>query len=297
MIATNDLKEINFFLKNLNGKNSDFSIYVDNLHSPYILLKEEYTLPPISNMDLTKKDVLPLLEILSKYIPEAMSGCSVLPAQKPKRETGKVSLVKEISLRGHNYLYIFKIDAAYLGGSPRDKIKLAASQFSHPSISTDRIYFSTKVIPIKNVIRSDGEIIDFEVQPFDKGLFTAELEERLEDRPRNFSELFDEIDYSPIMEPIKLNLKIMLPNWSLGKIYEPVYIEYMTLAIRFLSPSYASAVTHFSHFYEILEIVHLNSSISEINRRNFIYWLSKHSFERETSPSGNMRWQIFFDSE
>ncbi|HMV43083.1 MAG TPA: hypothetical protein PK079_03830 [Leptospiraceae bacterium] len=295
MIPSSDLKEINSFLKGLNGSNAPFDIYVDNLHSPYVLLREEYLLPPISNMDFTKKDILPFLKVISKYIPEAMVGCSVLPIQKPKRETGKISLVREISLRGHNYLYIFKIDAAYLGGSAKDKIISAASQVSHPSFSTDRIYFSTKIVPIKNVIRADGEIIDFEVQTFDKGLFITELEETIDDRPKKYSELFDEIDYSPVMEPIKLNLKIMHPNWSLGKIYEPVYIEYLTLSVRFLLASYANTIKHFSHFYEILEIIHINGSISEITRRNFIYWLSKHSFERGTSPSGNMRWKILQD--
>ncbi len=292
MIQTSDLKEMNSYLKKLSGKNSPLSIYVDNLHSPYVLLEEEYTLPPISNMDLTKKDIFPYLQILSKYIPEAMTECSVLPMQKPKRESGKISLVREISLRGHNYLYIFKMDAAYLGGSQRDKIKVSASQVTHPAIETDRIYFSTRIIPIKNVIRADGEIIDFEVQTFDKGLFFSETEEANTDRPRNYSELFDEVDYSHIIEPIKLSLKILHPQWILGKIYEPVYVEYLTLAIRFLSVSYPVILSHFSHFYEILEIIHSNGAISEITKRNFIYWLSKHNFERGTSPSGNMRWKI-----
>jgi len=292
MIPTNDLQEMNSYLKTLTGKNVPHSVFVDNLHSPFLLLEEEYTLPPISNMDLTKKDIFPYLQILSKYIPEAMVDCSVLPMQKPKRETGKISLVREISLRGHNYLYIFKIDAAYLGGSPRDKVKVSASQVMHPAIETDRIYFSARIVPIKNVIRADGEIIDFEVQAFDKGLFFSEPEEAVSDRPRNFSELFDEVDYSHIIEPIKISLKIQQPNWVLGKIYEPVYIEYMTLSIRFLSASYNSIHSHFSHFYEILEIIHANGTISDIAKRNFIYWLGRHSFERGTSPSGNMRWKI-----
>jgi hypothetical protein len=292
MIQTSDLKEMNSYLKNLSGKNSPLSIYVDNLHSPYVLLEEEYTLPPISNMDLTKRDIFPYLQILSKFIPEAMTECSLLPIQKPKRESGKISLVREISLRGHNYLYVFKIDAAYLGGSHKDKIKVSASQVTHPAIETDRIYFSSRIIPIKNVIRADGEIIDFEVQTFDKGIFVSEPEAPTSGRPRNVSELFDEVDYSHIIEPIKHKLKVLQPNWNLGKIYEPIYIEYLTLAIRFLSVSYPKIISHFSNFYEILEIIHVNGTISEITKRNFIYWLSKHNFERGTSPSGNMRWKI-----
>jgi hypothetical protein len=292
MIQSSSLKEMNLFLKGLNGKNSPLTIFVDNLHSPYILLNAEYILPALSNTDLTENDIYPYLQILSNFIPEAMTNCSVLPIQKPKRESGKISLVREISLRGHNYLYIFKIDAAYLGGSLRDKIKVSASQVKHPAIETDRIYFSTRIIPIKNVIRADGEIIDFEVQTFDKGLFFSETEAVNTDRPRNYSELFDEIDYSHIMEPIKQSLKISQPHWTLGKIYEPVYIEYLTLAIRFLSVSYEKVLSHFSHFYEILEIIHGDGAISEITKRNFVFWLSKHSFERGTSPSGNMRWKI-----
>ena len=230
MIQSSSLKEMNLFLKGLNGKNSPLTIFVDNLHSPYILLNAEYILPAISNTDLTENDIYPYLQILSNFIPEA--------------------------------------------------------------IETDRIYFSTRIIPIKNVIRADGEIIDFEVQTFDKGLFFSETEAVNTDRPRNYSELFDEIDYSHIMEPIKQSLKISQPHWTLGKIYEPVYIEYLTLAIRFLSVSYEKVLSHFSHFYEILEIIHGDGAISEITKRNFVFWLSKHSFERGTSPSGNMRWKI-----
>ena len=288
MLQSHEISELNSFLKNLSGKNSSLSIYVDNLHSPFVLLPQEYTLPPISNMELSKQDIFSYLEIFSKFIPEAMSGCSVLPMQKPKRETGKISLVKEISIRGYNYLYIFKIDAAYLGGSKKDKIKIAASQLTHPAFETDRIYFSTRIIPIKNVIRADGEIIDFEVQPFDKGLFYSEVETESNDRPQKFSELFDEIDYSNILEPVKLSLKIFHPNWTLGKIYEPVFIEYLTLVIRFLSVSYSDIYSHFSHFYEILEVIHTGQSASDIAYRNL------HSFERGTSPSGNMRWKIEF---
>lgn len=294
MINTSDQKNINAFLKKLNGQNSPGSIYVDNLHSPFVLLEENYILPAISNMDLSINDVLPYLEIMARLIPEAISGCSILPMQKPKRESGKISLVKEISLRGFNYLYIFKFDAAYLGGSSKEKIIIPASQTSYPSIETDRIYFSARIIPIKNVIRADGEIIDFEVQEFDKGIFFSEVEANKSDMPRNYSELFDEIDYSHIIEPVKIGLKISHPNWILGKIYEPIYVEYLTLCLRFLSTSYKDIYAHFSHFYEVLEVVHTSKNISEISLRNFIYWLGKHSFKRDISPSGNMRWKILF---
>lgn len=294
MLTTNELREINGLLKHLNSKNSNFSIYVDNLHYPYVLLPEEYILPPISNMELSKQDILLYLEILSKFIPEAMVGCSVLPIQKPKRESGKISLVKEISIHGYDYLYILKIEAGYLGGSNKAKIKLVASQFTHPAFETDRIYFSTRILPIKNVVRKDGEIVDFDVQTFDKGLFFSEVESELDDRPRKYSELFDEIDYSGIVESVKMGLKIVHPNWALGKIYEPVYIEYLTLVIRFMYPSFEKIFSHFSHFYEVLEVLHSGKTISEISIRNFIYWLKLHTFERSVSPSGNMRWKINF---
>jgi len=294
VINTNDLKEMNAFLKQLDGKNVTSSIYVDNLHSPFILLENEYLLPSISNMDLTVRDIFPYLKVLASLIPEAIVGCSILPMQKPKRESGKISFVKEISIRGYNYLYVFKIDAAYLGGSPKEKIKVPATQVTHPAIETDRIYFSSRIIPIKNVIRADGEIIDFEIQNFDKGVFFSEVERETDkgDMPRNYSELFDEVDYSNIVEPIKLGLKILHPNWNLGKIYEPVYIEYLTLSIRFLCASFKEIYSHFSHFYEVLEVIHTGGIISDISLRNFIYWLGKHSFDRNISPSGNMRWKI-----
>ena len=65
MINTNDLKEMNAFLKQLDGKNVTSSIYVDNLHSPFVLLENEYLLPSISNMDLTIRDIFPYLKVLA----------------------------------------------------------------------------------------------------------------------------------------------------------------------------------------------------------------------------------------
>lgn len=292
MIKVNDLKEMNSFLKYLNIKNSPFELYVDNLHTPYILLSKNYILPPISNMNLTKQDIFTLIKILSEFIPEAITGCSILPIQKPKREIGKISFIKEFSFGGYKYLYVFKVDASYLGGSQKEKMKSSATQLTHPAIETDRIYFTARIIPIKNVILDDGEIIDFEVKTFDKGIFYSDVDEDIRNKPQNFSELFDEIDYSQIIEPIKISLKIVHPNWVLGKIFEPVYIEYLTLAIRFLSGSYTEIYNYFSHFHELLEVIHSGKTISEITLRNFIFWMHSHNFERSTSPSGNIRWKI-----
>lgn len=290
-----EVKEINAFLSNLGStgrEQREFPIYVDNVHFPYIELDSYYVLPAFTYPDSKPKEVLAFLAAVAEYIPGAIAGTQMLPIQKPKRESGKMSFVKIITINGFDYLYVFKIDASYLGGAHKGEVLAPATSTTSTSIRTNRIYFSARIVPLREIQTKDGQIGDFDTKHFKSGVFYKETDDSDKNKPKIFSELFDEVDYSAVVAPIKEMLGINLENWKLGKVYEPITIEYLSLSIRFLDTSYNRILKEFETFYQLAETVHTEEPIRTETLENYKIWLRKHDSDRNLSPAGNMRWKI-----
>ena len=159
-----EISKLNQYLATISGSNSIKGIYVDNLHTTYALLADSYVLPacPKSGPDFTAS--FSYLQLLAKYIPEAIAHCHVLPEAKPKREEDKLFLVREFSLDGCKYLYIIKLFISHLGGAHTGQIVAKESSSHTVSVTTDRIYYSIHIIPVHSVEKKNGAISDFAVQ-------------------------------------------------------------------------------------------------------------------------------------
>ncbi|MCE9501579.1 MAG: beta-galactosidase, partial [Leptospira sp.] len=262
-------------------------------YSPYALFDMPYVLPGSSIYSPDFESVYLYIQTLSEYIPEAIVGCHVLPESRPKRDVGKLSLVKEIRIGEFRYLFILKFELAHLGGVKKEDVVKNASQMFNASVRTDRIYFSVRIIPVSSVDRDRNQIVDFTVQSYDASIFQMSTQNQSDSSRRIVSEIFDEIDFTFANNSIRDQLRITPENWSPGKVYEPVAIEYLTVALRFLSLSQKEILADFESFHEIIGYIFAGEKFPpEKAVENYVKWLKSFRSERTISPSGNMLWRI-----
>ena len=287
-----ETRKLNQFLKTLSTqKNSSFSIYVDNLHTAYILTPQNYILPSFHKFHFEYEPCYKYLTAIAQFIPEAIEGCQVLSYPKPLKEVGKLCLIKEISYNGFPYLYLFKLDLHYLGGSLSQAYIKRETSYHTSSVTTNKIYFSSRIVPITDIIQEGNTIIDFKAKEYTPGLFMVEKDANTS-KIRHSAEIFDDIDYSKILDPIYQQLEID-KFWQPSKVYRPLYIEYQTLSLRFFEPSFQMSLNEFQSFSGFLEFVHTeNLDIFQRDVENYHKWLSSHSVTRTQSLSGNMLWEI-----
>ncbi|XDD42808.1 hypothetical protein AB3N58_00125 [Leptospira sp. WS60.C2] len=285
-----DFRSINRLLGESSGKNKVGEVYVDNLHCPYIQFSERFTINGTSVTQPEFGDIKDFVQIVLKFLPEAVEGTSLLPEPRPKRETGKLFFVRPMMFGSFQFLYVFSVDMLYLGGAKSEEIKRAGSQNMTPTIVTDRLYFQVKVIPVKSIKEDGDHVIDFESKRFLGGEFRIESESDGNKPIRKFSEIFDEVDFSDTESKIREELGITSDIWKLGRIYSPIGIDYLSLSLRFLNPSLPKTISQFKNFYQILE--NTNQTIPEETLKSFHEYLSSFEVERTVSKSGNILWKV-----
>jgi hypothetical protein len=287
-----DIKSINKLLLDLEGKNKPGEIYVDNLHSPYIKFNEQFALPQSA---ITRPEIPAIsdyVQILIKMLPEAIEGTSLLPEPRPKKETGKLFFVRPILFEDKKFMYVFSTDMQYLGGARPEEIKKQSAQNLTPSVMTDRIYFQAKVFPVENFTEEADFVTDFKAVRFRGGVFRLDADREAESKPRRFSEIFDELDFSDLESKIREELGINSEIWPMGRVYSPIGIDYLSLSLRFLKPSLPKIIREFRKYYKILNPG--EEGVSEEITKAFHQYLFKHETSRTQSRSGNMLWKIHF---
>ncbi|GBF51311.1 hypothetical protein LPTSP4_28430 [Leptospira ryugenii] len=284
--------QINKKLSDLDGKNKDGEIYVDNLHSPYIQFTETFTVPSSSLNRPEMSAVHQFIEILSHYIPEAIEGTSLLPEPRPKKETGKLFFARPIMFANKQFIYIFSTDMQYLGGALPNEIKKPAQQNQAPSFETDRIYFNAKIFPVESILINSDYVEDFNSHRFRGGVFRMEADRSADSKPQRFAEIFDELDFSDLEAKIRVELGITSEIWPMGRVFSPVGIDYLALSLRFLKPSLSKIIREFRSYYSILDPGQEGVDEKVVNA--FHKYLFAHETTRLSSRSGNVRWKIHF---
>jgi|GEM_PF-1170904 len=287
-----NVDDVNNFISFLNRNNQKHSLFVDNMHSPYIRLNESYILPGISTLEPEWEAKIEMIKILAHNLPEAISGTSFLPEPRPKKDIFKLFFVRPILFQSRQHLYIFSVTLQYLGGATAEQIQEHSIQGRTPTIETDRIYFETKVIPIESIEFLGQNVIDFKVRPFQESSHFWQAERQPNQSIRRHSEIFDELDFSEKELDLKEKLGITSSVWSLGNIYSPIGIDYFALGHRFLIPSVREVISELRHFDRVL----LPSSKGRNPKSLEAYheFLRRHKMERSLSPSGNILWKIHF---
>ncbi|MDZ4725118.1 MAG: hypothetical protein SH817_03105 [Leptospira sp.] len=287
-----EILAINKKLLDLDGKNKPGEIFVDNLHSPYIKFGEKFFLPSSSITKPEYSAISEYVNILIKFLPEAIEGTSLLPEPRPKKETGKLFFARPIVFANKKFMYIFSTDMQYLGGAKPEEIKKAGAQNQSPSVETDRIYFQSKIFPIEEAVEEGDYVSDFIARRFKGGVFRVESDKDPNAKPQRFSEIFDELDFSDMEAKIRSELGINSEIWPMGRVYSPVGIDYLSLSLRFLKASLPQIIREFRRYYSILDPGDEGVEQNVINA--FHKYLFAHETTRTQSRSGNMLWKIHF---
>lgn len=284
-----EASEINQFLSGITGVNAPHSLFVDNLHCPYWEFHLEYILPSCSTTDgVDYGTVRAYLEAISSLVPELVSGSQILPEPRPKKDIGKIFLVREMpGVDEQRFLWILALDVLHLGGQQSDRVIQTHSQGRTISTYTNRIYFSSKIIPVESIIRQRNEIRGFDPYEMVELVHDFSSGRGQESWIRPYSELFDDQDFTKQEEALRKIFNLQEPNWRLGTIYQPIGMDYRAISLRLLESRYSD-----------IESV-WNSCKSDYWKLGDSYlrkYLSTMRAEKSLSPSGNFRWQIFRDS-
>jgi hypothetical protein len=291
------MNELNAYLQSLPKNDSKpFEVYIDNHHTALIQFPMEYEMPQISNHILSFEEKSKLTNIFSKLIPNTLSDMNLLPESFPKRDTSKLCYVKELNSKDQTYIHLFKIDVNYLGGCKKEKMIQITNQKQFPSYFTDRIYFYSGIIKVKEIIKKDNEIISFVVKEFiQKNSFPETVDYSEKNKPEIFSEIFDEADTKSLLVPLYEKLEINSKNWKLGKIHQPLSLDHSSLAFKPLQLTISDVFEKFKNFSGILDDLQNNGLEEKLYLEKFHEYLQSHSFVRGLSPAGNIRWKIEFN--
>ncbi|TGK03127.1 hypothetical protein EHQ53_06675 [Leptospira langatensis] len=307
----NEIKELNKLLQTgTKTKNEPASLYVDNLHTSFLEFEENYILPSTSVFEIEFPAAESFLKSLLHLAPELVANCLVLPEPRPKRDIDRLFLIKPFYTEGEifrenspdiwqdklpPYAIVTSFHLMHLGGANKEEIFQPASQGKTMSVYTKRVYFSVRVVPLDSLKVHEGAVIDFSPKKYQESDFMVQISREATEGVRHtYSEIFDEVDYSKQIAIIHETLGITSGDWTLGKIFAPIAVEYLTLTARFLDPSLESIAKDFISFHQVVDLLLRPDSMTlEESARNFFFaWLRSHKAERTISPSGNMAWKI-----
>ncbi|WCL49553.1 LIC_10030 family protein [Leptospira sp. GIMC2001] len=293
-----EVAKLNKLLAGISGINIPLRIYIDNLHCPYLELEGEYILPPCSVLDGVGYDTAKqYLKEISRLVPELISGMQVLPFPRPKKDSSKLFLVQRIEGE-QEFLLLIVLDVAHLGGIQNDKIVKKANQSQTISIRTNRIYFTSKIIPIEKIYIDKGNIVNFDGYEVTEWIEkqrknVKQLETELENRIRPFSDLFDDADFSTQEKLIAEHLGINRENWRLGKVYSPIGIEHLCFSIRFLEARKQTILETWNMIRDSFwDGLTSNENLEKGVTIALHNYLSNFDSKLEYSQSDNPRWLI-----
>ncbi|MCC5813973.1 MAG: hypothetical protein JJT78_04395 [Leptospira sp.] len=290
--------KINRYLSKLSGISLPSKIFIDNLHYPYFEFSEYYSLPTSSSLDgMDFNSSMEYIQEISRFIPELISNSFILPEPKPKKETGKIFLVRQLSKIGNqSFIWVLTLEATYLGGAEKSNILQPARQGRTTSIRTNRIYFKSFAIPVESILRERDEIRGFDPYEIRELLTDIASGNQPDSRIKPYSELFDEADYSEQEKTILNIYSINSDNWKPGNVYKPLGMDYLSLSVRFLEKSFSDIESIWSRIGNSIWINQEKGSIPSSNNENFIElheYLRQIDFRSDQSPSGNLRWEIY----
>lgn len=284
------MHKLNEILKeNQNWNLGSIQVYVDNLHHPFFETPNQYVLPRLSIHGLDEYTAEQYLNEIKTFLPKEVREFSVLPLRIFKRESSKLILGLDLYFGTQKFIYLIKFECKHLGGVNNQDVIHPASQEYGPSCFTNKIYFTQGIFPIESIQKNGNEILAFQIIPFTKSIFQSNLEIY---KKKFISELFDEVDYSHLIEEI--NQKIEFKKyWELGKIFQPLKIEHLSLSVQFLSWDISGNISEFKKFYLLISEILESKTNLETQRLAFWEWLKKHKAERSLTKSGNIAWKIF----
>lgn len=285
--------QINEELKNLSVESAvPKKIKVDTFHLPYIEFLDTFELPGISLNGPEYEQALKFTRIIKEKAPGFVSNTNLLPQARPQRDLQQLHFVREIQAGNKKYLYILKIFTLYMGGAESKDITIKAVQGLSASFISNRIYYQARIVPVDNVTRKQGQIIDFESTRIKDTLFEVSSSDMKRDMWSTV--LFDEVDFSELNQKF-VDCFSFDSDWKLGKIFSPLVVDYLSLCINPVYPILPIIEAVAPHFHEGFSSFIKDREAMSVPEKTEYFWSAYFAkFTRKLSPakSGNPHWEI-----
>lgn len=265
-----------------------YETYIDNMHYPFILLPENYILPEVSIYGIDETSAQSYILAIQKFLPAEFREFTVLSPSHKKGERSKLTLIKIFNIYRYHYLVKCNFEMLYLGGAESKEVVVKGTQQYSASIMTNRIYFQFKIFALNSLKTLDERILELNLKNYSPSVHSRETDVR---GKGFYSELFDEVDYTEILQPVYEILSLS-KYWKLGRIYHPLLIENHSLGIGFLDFAPQKIINDFISFHALLKDLNEEKLPDSSTIGNFHTWLKKYTFERKISRGGNMVWKI-----
>ena len=289
-----EIQHINKIISNSSkDRKNKIRLGIDTFHHTYVMLQESFLWPSVHTGMIRPDEKLQITEIILKYIPSFIEGCSVLPEPRPRKDSTQVHYVRSYNFNSKEYIYIFKVSSDYMGGAETNEIVIKGRQGVTPSFYTNRIYFSALLVPVSEIMKdSHGAITDFRPIQIKDAIFKVSSDDVIRDFRSTV--LFDEIDFSEVNQKITNHFNVN-SSWKHNNLFFPLIIDYLSLCMNIMIPFKSAVDCKAPIFSRLFENFIKQENVSTLNSddRNFLdKYFTGWKFERILSRSGNPHWII-----
>ncbi len=212
------------------------SIYLNSVKNEFITFPGRVVIPRISVKELTYDLSVDIVRDLAGYIPEFLAGHRILERRKPAAEVHSLQFAMPLRGRLLDFAHLFKLDFRF-GGDSYNIVEKGSTTF-YPSYITNRLYFKSRLMPVK-AAGNDFDplrIIDAQYVESDQHFHTFAV--------------FDDMNVRKITKSIleKLDLNVFPISLDL---YPFIVYDLFTASLNVLHPT-AAALAEAVEIYEPL---------------------------------------------
>ncbi|TFH43563.1 MAG: hypothetical protein E4G96_00845 [Chrysiogenales bacterium] len=204
-------------------KNSTGPVFLNSIHNEFIMLGGMLTVPRIPVRELDYGTATGVVTQLVALIPEFLRGHYLLERRKPAADQHSLQFIRIIGGRALQFVHMLKIDLLFSGDS--STIIEKATTDLYPSYHTDRIYYKSKIIPVRNASSVGFEPISMK-----------EADHVEADHYRHLFAIFDEHNAKDFSKELCRYLGTELFGVSLD-LYQFIEYEYFTACMSILNPT------------------------------------------------------------
>lgn len=258
--AMKDVARINRIIESIDPKqrNRTGELYMNAVQNEFITISKILQIPRLEVRSLDYSRAVGIVENLADVIPEFIRGHRLLENRKPAAEQHSLHFIMKIPGRVLDFIHIIRIDLMF-GGDSSNVIERGDTNF-YPSFRTDRIYYKSKIVPVREASDDDFESIRLK-----------EHEHVESDYYFHTYALFDEFESREASKNLCGKFDPGIFNISLD-LYQFISYDYFTACMNVLYPDEAELVRSAGLFESM-----------------FIFLFSKHRDIRELMPVDAIR--------
>lgn len=286
-----DLAEVellNDALASPTGNSVPATLCVDTFRTPYLKWDLPMEWPSLSVLHAEGKESLFIVREILKRSPWLLQGAHVLPEARPRRDEPNLHLVKPYEMDGQRYILKTKILMTYMGGAAAGELEERSVQDRNPAFSSDRVYYQSRLFPVKELEYSGSHLVDFEPYHYEPASGMQNAVGEAHQTARWNVMLFDEMDFSEL--EAWLRDQVSSEHWKPGRLFNPFVIDHGTVNWNVFH--LANVEPYLPHFHRLWQYLKDGKELLHEDHRFWDNYYQSWKYSRFLSRGGNPHWQI-----